>query len=432
MVNLNPFYRIKKIKLSCFLLILFALQNAVINGQTIKAEKYEMKVNIDVIKKGITASAIITAFTQNSLTDTLKLLLHKNSTIQKLKVGGKNCKYLFLVSDKPANRYMPESRDLIIVPNEKLDGKFTIEIDYTVSLTELKHNTSSFTNEWIALATYSSWYPVNFDWGKFSYSLTVAIPKPFIVSGAGKISYQNMKWKLVQSSQTTDIVLVASNIMQTKKFKDKDANITMNYIGFNEAQADSIIASTIQAYSFYKTIYGEVGKANLTIAAMPLKGGNAFARKDFIYMQTKGENAFEINKTISHEVAHFWWNKSNTDTWEDWLNEGFAEFSTLLFIQKFISDSAYLNELKEYKEMSKKVAPVWEMNRSDNNASMILYRKAPIALANLRNTIGEEAFFSLLKSIHLNKINNTSDLLIFIEREISSIAKNKMIELLKE
>lgn len=407
------------------------LQNNITNAQAIKAEYYKMNIDFDVIKKSVTAKTIITAFSQNNLTDTLKLILHKNSTIQKLKVKGKNCKYLFAVSDKQANRYMPESRDLIIIPDEKLNGKFTIEIDYTVSLTALKHNTSSFTNEWIALASYSSWYPVNFDWGKFSYSLTVSISKPFTVSGAGEISQRNGKWTIIQKSKTTDIVIIASNIMQSKKFKDKDVTISMNYIGFTELKADSIIASTVQAYNFYKTIYGEVGKANLTITATPFKGGNAFARKDFIYMQTKGESSFEINKTISHEVAHFWWNKASVDNWEDWLNEGFAEFSTLLFIQKFISDAAYLKEVKAYQEISKQVAPVWQMNRSDNNASMILYRKAPVALANFRNTIGEEAFFSLLTSIHRDKINNTVDLLKLIEKNISSVAKNKMVELLK-
>lgn len=421
----------KKFNLFYLLLIALTLQNNITNAQAIKAEHYKMNIHFDVIKKSITAKAIITVFTQNNLTDTLKLILHKKSTIQKLKVNGKNCKYLFAVSDKQANRYMPESRDLIIVPDEKLNGKFTIEIDYIVSLTELKHNTSSFTNEWIALASYSSWYPVNFDWGKFNYSLTVSIPKPFTVSGAGEISHQNGKWKIIQQSKTSDIVIIASNIMQSKKFKDNDANITMNYIGFTESKADSIIASTVQVYNFYKTIYGEVGKANLTITATPFKGGNAFARKDFIYMQTKGESSFDINKTISHEVAHFWWNKASADNWEDWLNEGFAEFSTLLFIQKFISDAAYLKEVEEYQEMSKEVAPVWEMNRNDNNASMILYRKAPVALANFRDTIGEEAFFNLLTSIHQDKINNTADLLKLIEKNISSVAKNKMIELLK-
>ena len=137
------------------------------------------------------------------------------------------------------------------------------------------------------------------------------------------------------------------------------------------------------------------------------------------------------SSTISHEVAHFWWNKASDGTWEDWLNEGFAEFSTLLFIQKLISDSTYLDEVKNYNEMSKKVAPVWEMDRNGNSASMILYRKAPVALVNFRNTIGDEAFFNLLKSIHQNKINNTAALLKLIEKIISSEAKNNLIDLLK-
>lgn len=81
--------------------------------------------------------------------------------------------------------------------------------------------------------------------------------------------------------------------------------------------------------------------------------------------------------------------------------------------------------------MSKKVAPVWEMNRNDNNASMILYRKAPVALANFRNIIGDDAFFDLLKSRHQKKIATTADLLSLIEETISDQAKNKMIELLK-
>jgi hypothetical protein len=203
----------------------------------------------------------------------------------------------------------------------------------------------------------------------------------------------------------------------------------MNY---TQQKADSIINSTSKAYGFFKQLFGPIrGNAMLTIVSTPERGNSAFSRKNFIYMQTKGEDAFATNKTISHEIAHFWWNKASSNNWQDWLNEGFAEFSTLLFVKEIYGDSIYQNELLDYREFSKKLPPVWEMNRNAANASAILYRKVPVILADFMNYVGQQKFYLLLRQIHTDKIFLTDDLLILIEKNISIEAKEKLIELLK-
>ncbi len=29
---------------------------------------------------------------------------------------------------------------------------------------------------------------------------------------------------------------------------------------------------------------------------------------------------------LAHEAGHVWWHMSQKDNWEDWMNEGFAEY----------------------------------------------------------------------------------------------------------
>jgi hypothetical protein len=45
--------------------------------------------------------------------------------------------------------------------------------------------------------------------------------------------------------------------------------------------------------------------------------------------------------TLTHEVAHFWWSGAPSVTWENWLNEAFAEYSALMYVRKFEGVEAF-------------------------------------------------------------------------------------------
>lgn len=397
----------------------------------IEASAYKIDCNIIPSEKKINFKTILSVVANSPLPDTIKLLLHKDSKIKQVSLNNKSAFFELVKSNKPANRYMPESATLQIMPNLKLKGKIDIAIDYETTFNELKQNNSTFTNEWISLASYSSWYPVNYDWGSYVYEINVQVPEGFKVSGTGNLTFNNGKYRLADPKKGGDMVLIASDKLQTKSFDEAGTKIRLDYIDYSNEKADSIINGTIHTYKYFSEIFGSIDSADLTIVSTPLKGNSAFSRKNFIYMQTKGQSENGTLKTICHEIAHFWWNKGE-DSWEDWLSESFAEFSTLLFVKKYISIDAYNKQIADYKKQTEGLGVIWGLDRSSDNASLILYYKGSLVLHDFMNFIGEKKFFSLLSQIHKRGMAKTADVLQLINDTVSKEAGNYLEALLKK
>ncbi|MBX9733147.1 MAG: hypothetical protein K2X37_03720 [Chitinophagaceae bacterium] len=396
----------------------------------IEASSYTINCHIKPDEKKINFKTIISIVANNPLPDTLKLLLHKDSKIEQVKLNNVPTFFELVKADKPANRYMPESATLLIAPKEKLIGKIDITLDYETVFNELKQNNSNFTNEWISLASYSSWYPVNYEWGSYTYEIDVKVPDSFKVTGTGNLQFKNGRYHLSSAKKVADMVLIASTKLQTKFFNEPGTKIRIDYIDYSEEKADSIINGTIQAYTYFKEIFGKIDSADLTIVSTPTKGNSAFSRKDFIYMQTKGQSGNATLKTICHEIGHFWWNKGG-DNMEDWLSESFAEFSTLLFTKKYQGIQAYEKRIADYKKQTEGLEPIWGLNRSSNNASLILYYKGSVILHDFMNFIGEEKFIKLLFAIHARGLGKTEQVLQLTESAVSKEASVYLENLLK-
>jgi hypothetical protein len=205
----------------------------------------------------------------------------------------------------------------------------------------------------------------------------------------------------------------------------------MDYINYTDAKADSIINGSINAYRYFNELFGAIDSAAITIAATPVYGNSAFSRTNFIYLQTKGQTSLATAKTIGHEIAHFWWNQGQ-DSWEDWLSESFAEFSTLLFIRKYISTEDFDRLLREYQQQTSGLGPIWGLKRSASDASLILYYKGSLVLNDFMHFIGEDAFQKWTTKIHQQKIKNTNDLIALTNTLLSEKAGSYLTELLKK
>lgn len=95
----------------------------------------------------------------------------------------------------------------------------------------------------------------------------------------------------------------------------------------------------------------------------------------------------------------------------DWLNESFAEYSSLIAIRKYYGEKEFKDIIDKYIENSNELPPIKEIDRGDENAFDTLYIKGCILLYELEKEIGEEKFEKLLNEMHINKINSTEKLL---------------------
>jgi aminopeptidase N len=172
------------------------------------------------------------------------------------------------------------------------------------------------------------------------------------------------------------------------------------------------------------------------------------------FMDSTQRNAFGISRNIqltdffrAHESSHQWWGhgvgwKSYHD---QWLSEGFAQFSGNLYVQYRQNDKEYLKRIKEDREAIltkdqkgrtyESIGPVWMGTRlSSADApeaySRIVYNKGGLIVNTLRrllwnspSKVSDDRFIALMKdfgqSFH-NRPASTEDFKAVLEKHMIS------------
>ncbi|MFG2919412.1 M1 family metallopeptidase [Kitasatospora sp. NPDC048298] len=112
----------------------------------------------------------------------------------------------------------------------------------------------------------------------------------------------------------------------------------------------------------------------------------------------KGTN----DSLVVHELAHQWYGDSvSLSRWSDiWLNEGFTEYAQFLWSEHENKGTA--QELADYIYASHPADdPFWTVKPGDpgeeNQFSSPVYERGAVAVQALRNAVGDEKFFQILK-----------------------------------
>ena len=110
-------------------------------------------------------------------------------------------------------------------------------------------------------------------------------------------------------------------------------------------------------------------------------------------------------------------------TWDDWINEGFAEYSALLYLKTLFGTEAFDRHLASKREAIVNTPPVWGLNRHDLSEEgsfqvieNVLYNKGPVLLADLETRIGLDSLLDLCRELLALEKLDTENLLIVLER----------------
>ena len=193
------------------------------------------------------------------------------------------------------------------------------------------------------------------------------------------------------------------------------------------------MADGIHVYSYYLQGHETAGMKALTVAVNAIKQFNRhFAKypyKDFRVVETPFEwfggmeypglvmiasylytyqgEIFEI--VVAHETAHQWWyvTIANDEHDEPWLDEAFAEYSEVLYYEWVYGwDKAYnvYADIKsDYEGYAQQGGREYLLNstveafKSGTEYYRIIYSKGAIVLHMLREILGDDLFFNILK-----------------------------------
>lgn len=110
------------------------------------------------------------------------------------------------------------------------------------------------------------------------------------------------------------------------------------------------------------------------------------------------DGSFSSSRTMVHELAHHWFGNWVTPaTWQDiWLNEGFATYAEELWLEHTVADYDIDASMRRVAN-GRPLGPIGDPGADGLFTSSVYWRGA-LTLHALRRTIGDAAFFQLLRA----------------------------------
>jgi hypothetical protein len=290
---------------------------------------------------------------------------------------------------------------------------------------------NSMQPDWIELALYSAWFPVGVDLGRFTYELNVAVDPNYKVTGSGDIrTTAPGSYEIRQASDTFDIVLMASSRIQMRKVGE---SLRLDSVGLNEGEAARVAVASGAVMERLGQWFGPASSSRLTVIFTPRDSGGGYSRPGMVCYSRWTLGADDrLLRGLAHEMAHLWWTGAPAETWEDWLNEGFAEYTALMVIRDRLGEAAFQKAIADLEKEVQGAPPVWGISRSDNRAYTVLYEKGALILYRLEKQIGKEAFARYLKALAQGKVSSVKEALALLETSNSPEASATLERMLRE
>lgn len=373
-------------------------------AQEIKS--YKGKISLDSLK---TLNADFKIDYSNSSSEKeFYFYLNKNAKIENLKINNVFTNY----KTENATDFMPDFKKIII--KSSFLKKFNLEIKYSYPLDKTENPTFLYNPNWIELSLYTGWFPLNFNDKNYSYKLKFEIPENYQIISSGRISRNKNKTIILNNENYKDIPVILSDKFQI--FSAKDEKIKFYGTGLSDEQIKDIQNTSDNMYNFYEEVFGKSDSKNLIVAVNPFAHPMSYARKGFISLSLKNGFANSDKKILAHEIGHLWWKNASFGTYEEWLNESFAEFSALKFMQQKLSKEEFGELLKKYEMAYQKPIKISEILPNDDNWYSIAYLKYPYILYKLDKKIGSQKMNQFLSSIYENKISTTENVITLLRK----------------
>jgi len=248
----------------------------------------------------------------------------------------------------------------------------------------------------------------------FDYSVT--LPAGWQVAGSGdqlavetlsdgevRYTYQTGLMRDVTLSVSDDFILRERKVGHT---------ILILYLFGDEKDADTLLDIAASAFSFYEEQFGDYPFDTLKLVCSSSSRSSGREYPGLIYIAYNLDDGVKTEKIISHEIAHQWWYSTvgNDIFNEAWLDESFAEYSALLYLQETEGEEVFQNYLKEF-QSSAALADAGTGGKLKVGSSVaefsgtgyytnIVYEKGPLFLNTLRTQMGDEAFFAGLRAYY--------------------------------
>ena len=187
---------------------------------------------------------------------------------------------------------------------------------------------------------------------------------------------------------------------------------TWVYAQDRDAGFHDFAVTTRDVLEFYSNKVGPFSYEKLANVQSNSVSGGMEAASAIFYSEgsVTGDRSVRWRNVVIHEIAHQWFGNAVTESdWDDvWLSEGFATYFTLLYIEHAYGRDEFLSGLESSRqrilEFDKQRPDYRVVHDNLSDMSQVttgqIYQKGSWLLHMLRGMIGDEAFWSGIRSYY--------------------------------
>lgn len=266
-----------------------------------------------------------------------------------------------------------------------------------------------------------------------SYKVKINYSDKFVLAHTGDvvsdIEQDGKRSTSILANNVRDFAFVLSD-KYNKQSQSVDG-INVNYYYYNDSQAEDTMNVAVKAIKTFGQMFGKYPYKSINITQSNfVHGGMEYPNLVLISDEISVHEDYEY--VVVHELAHQWWYGvvGNNEYVDAWLDEGLAEYSTILFYEKNKEynqsyDNMIKNNLTSYKLFVSVYTKIngsvdTSMNRrldqfeTEPEYTNCTYTKGVLLFDNLRQSIGDKKFFKCLAQYYKEysfKIAKSEDLI---------------------
>lgn len=360
-----------------------------------------------------------------------RFYLHRQFEIQRVE-GARVLGYQFEELNGPGLPFSPQAATLDVYFDPPLDRDETalINFEYSGIISQWSPESANrIVPDWAELGLYLPWFPFQYSGepAGLTFTLKVRVPDGYQVASLGPSSYENGVWFFNWPHATTDIVVVASPDLKTRALVSAPNQVFLHTVSFSDEAAARLGEDMLWTLERFSGWFGPTRPADFTLIESPRALGGGYARRGLVVLAALNERDYAGQRQaylryLAHEAAHAWWWEAPTASWEDWLNESFAEYSALLAVRERFGDEAYQRFIERKRERGGDSLPLWGFERADISTlekqamvERVLYDEGALLLHDLAERIGQARFLAFCRARLWSGVERTEHLLDLLE-----------------
>lgn len=387
--------------------------------------EYNISLQINPVSGDITVNGWFRYMNPQNNSEKISIYLDSNMVFSKFLVNGSNLSLYNI--EKSDIRYMPVARKINIDKKDLNSDENIFEFSYSGKLGKLDSLYANVVSErWSEIGLYYPWFPYCPE-GKVPFIFNVSVKNipGYDVFGLGRVEKKSDYTLISSLCPTNDIPICISEKVEHSVFKDDFTKINIFHNTDSSGFINRLSSGVLDVSRALQNLMHKKDSLEITIIESQRALGGGYARQGGIVLgglssDESEKSALNLKWYIAHEMAHLWWYRANTSTWEDWLNESFAEMSAALVIRDIMGEEFYKRVMIKKGELSQSTPPIWDFDRNGsiyNIAYKVLYNKGVYMLYQLEERIGGDAFLKLFSYLSGLQITSTVQLLEVIRVE---------------